>query len=1034
MNDVAKARLKNRFAQFLLIALLFSLAVTQPLFDLLGEQAEFFVTYGMSRSSLLLFTLGLAIVLPLAAAAVPWILGWIRPALGNSAFLLLQFLLWLLILLPVASRAGLEGILAIGLSGAVAALCVVAWAAFYPARLTLYYLTPAIAVFPLFFLFASKATELVLPRSVASAPSQTVSGADTDVVVIVLDEFPLASLLTPDMEIDRLRYPNFGRLADASMWYRGATAPSEITTDSVQVALSGLAFEEVHGSLPIHANVPRNLFTLLAPSHEVTALETSTLLCPEDVCGKQQSAAGRGQAVRNFTADLLVIYAHLVVPRPYSEKLPSISHAWAGFGAGAQTPGAAAPSGPAPDDEQMAKRIKEQERWGQRAEEFRGFVDGIEASDRPRLYYLHSLLPHSQWVYLPDGKTYIFNRERVAFGIRPDDDPQRIYFHEWYKDTHAVNQAWQRHLLQVQFVDHLLGELLDKLIAENLFDDALIVLMGDHGASFIPGLSRRDANERTLSDISAVPLFIKFPGSNATGVDDMHVTLADILPTLVAALGLETDWPFDGYDLASRPVLEDREFVTIHHSNGTPVRYPYATHRAHLQSRARDLNRTFGSGGQSRLFNFGPFPELVGTTLESADTGAPAEGQVVLEGASLYLDVELDAGFLPLQIWGRWSGMSQDRLPRQLAIAVNGIIRATTRTYEIPGYHDYFSVLLPENALSSGANRVQVFDIDSAAGRPVLRELAQADQAPMRLLTAEQGARLVLSDGSEYPLQQQPWPGEVETVIDQAGALAYLQGSVKAEPGQQLTLVVMRNGVSINQIQIEGVEPSERGAQNISTFRMPMVYLGEASASSTSLRVLAVDQENGVVRELGYPPLCSPRWIYAPPASWGLDHCNKLHAELPRIAGDEYRVVLKFDQESIRQYMGEGWRVEPDNLSWTIGNRAEFMLPLPEYGGQWSFRATVKPYLAPGKLERQRLVLLAGGRIVGEWSLDHNDFTTLDWNIPGDWADGEGGLTLEFELPDAASPHELGAGADQRQLGLAFSTLVISNRAIGQPD
>jgi hypothetical protein len=152
------------------------------------------------------------------------------------------------------------------------------------------------------------------------------------------------------------------------------------------------------------------------------------------------------------------------------------------------------------------------------------------------------------------------------------------------------------------------------------------------------------------------------------------------------------------------------------------------------------------------------------------------------------------------------------------------------------------------------------------------------------------------------------------------------------------------------------------------------------------------------------------------------------------MAGEEYRVVLKFDQESIRQYMGEGWRVEPNNLSWTIGDRAEFKLPLPEFSGTWSFRATVKPYLAPGKLERQRVLLTVQEKTVGKWILDDKDFTTLDWSIPGDWADSETGFELEFQMPDAASPHELGAGADQRQLGLAFSSLVISSHAIGQPD
>jgi hypothetical protein len=156
-----------------------------------------------------------------------------------------------------------------------------------------------------------------------------------------------------------------------------------------------------------------------------------------------------------------------------------------------------------------------------------------------------------------------------------------------------------------------------------------------------------------------------------------------------------------------------------------------------------------------------------------------------------------------------------------------------------------------------------------------------------------------------------------------------------------------------------------------------------------------------------------------------------LHADLPTFAGGEYRVVLQFSQESIRQYMGEGWRVEPNNLSWTVGNRAELRLPLPEFAGDWTFQATLKPFLAAGKLDRQRLALSVGEDTLAEWKLDQEDFVTIEWSLPGKLAGTGSPLELVFSLPDASSPHELGAGTDQRKLGVAVLSLVISNHAGG---
>lgn len=47
--------------------------------------------------------------------------------------------------------------------------------------------------------------------------------------------------------------------------------------------------------------------------------------------------------------------------------------------------------------------------------------------------------------------------------------------------------------------------------------------------------------------------------------------------------------------------------------------------------------------------------------------------------------------------------------PVELAIAVNGVVRAVTRTYALPDLKDRWTALVPECALGTGDNDVQIF-------------------------------------------------------------------------------------------------------------------------------------------------------------------------------------------------------------------------------------------------------------------------------------------------------------------------------------
>lgn len=91
--------------------------------------------------------------------------------------------------------------------------------------------------------------------------------------MIVLDEFPLTTLLDEKMQIDRTRFPNFAGLADHAYWFRNATTVSDSTLVSVPTILSGVSPVLGKKRLPTLADYPKTLFTLLADTHQLKIVE-----------------------------------------------------------------------------------------------------------------------------------------------------------------------------------------------------------------------------------------------------------------------------------------------------------------------------------------------------------------------------------------------------------------------------------------------------------------------------------------------------------------------------------------------------------------------------------------------------------------------------------------------------------------------------------------------------------------------------------------------------------------------------------------
>ena len=672
------------------LAGLSALAVAQPLFDLLARNAEFFAVRGSTRWDIVLFAVGLVVLPPLVLLGLEALAGLAHARAATVAHLLfVGILVGLLVVQALRSSGSAVAFAAAAAAGAAAgALYVYA----RPARMLLTVLGAAPLLFAGLFLLDSPASRLVLDGT--PEPRLADVPASAPVVVVVLDELPTVSLMDGEGEIDAERYPSFARLAADATWYRNATTVHEWTTAAVPAILTGVRPDA--DDLPLYLDHPDNLFTLLGGGYRLRVMESQTHLCPDDLCDEGREPLA--ERVGSLLSDLSVVYGHLVLPEDLTGRLPSVSSSWRDFGA---------PGGP------VVRLQRGPSEPGGRAGDYIGrdaevreFTASLEPGDRTSLYFLHTLLPHHPWEYLPNGKVY-----GSDLGTQPGMVNER-----WVGDPQLAVQAEQRHLLQVGYVDLLLGRILARLEETGQYDDALVVVVADHGTSFRPHGERRRIHAGNMAEIAFVPLLVKAPGQTSGRVVDEHVTTLDVLPTMADLLGLDVPWETDGRSVASS-TGGNRPQVVVDTSSGERV---VGDVDELVEERDRVLARQvelFGEGdGAPGLYAAGPRPELIGRPVNGLAVSAPDGPRFESFGDARY---DPESSFAPVRVYGRLHDVPAGR---DIAVAVNGTIVATTRSFEFDG-ETLVSALAPESAYRPGANSVRLYVVEGAAADASLHQL-----------------------------------------------------------------------------------------------------------------------------------------------------------------------------------------------------------------------------------------------------------------------------------------------------------------------
>jgi Sulfatase len=653
-------------------------AITQPMLDLFGRNPTFFVAGGYGRKQIVAFALVITFVPALVAFVLTAIPGLADRRVGR-----------VLHRLAVGAFAGLFGLVlcrTLGIDGLAMAVVIalllgaavveVEWRVPL-ARTFLSYLAIGNVAFLVLFLLSSPSSELLRSGQSAAAAAGVVHAPALQgpVVVLVLDEFPLTSMLRPDGTLNNSRYPRFAELAREASWFRNASSESATTFVSVPTILSGVVAAD--DDLPTFRDHPRNYFTLLGSRYPVNRYEVVTDLCPPDVCRQQPPA----QSLKHALNDASFVYRHRVLPASLRAHLAPIDHSWGNFGNDDGKPG--------PMAKLKHTAVSDRGRAGQAAALTRQ-IDLIPAG--PSVNLMHVLIPHHPYVLTPWGG--IDSDTWLPTALPHPGNPGYAFI---FRELRAL-QA-----MQIGGADRLVGHLIDHLKQNGTWDKATVVVVSDHGVDATPPGFTRNVNTDNQDELFRIPLFIKAPGQAKGEVRDEPASTLDVLPSLADILNVDTDWTFEGHSLfdGSRPTAKHRL------TSDVEAGFAQAAHQAALFPRG---------DGWDDLAAVGEAEDLVGRKVGTLTVGSPSPLSVRFDRADLLANLDT-AGLVPYSLRGTVRG--GQGTPPELVVVLNGTVAGTIGGYRPDDGANAFSGVMA-NYFVDGPNEVTAYQVERTGGKVTL--------------------------------------------------------------------------------------------------------------------------------------------------------------------------------------------------------------------------------------------------------------------------------------------------------------------------
>lgn len=817
----------RRFAH---LAALIAFAIAQPLYQVLGESPTFLVAHRATGADVWFLCLISLIVAPAGllvlerAAGLAW-----RPA-AIALRIVATFVLCTLFFCLMTRNVSWNdsATLSLGFAAAAGSLFTYLYETRGAIRDFLSICGLAAPVLAGLFLMSPGIRPMIWPEPATDLQSNPILKKHTDtplapIVMVVFDEFGTTALLDPDtLDIDSRRFPNFAALAERSTFFRRATTISPWTSTAVPTILTG-RWPLGNEAPPQVESYPQNLFTLLAPYYAMNVHEGLTRLCPNELCPVKGPSAP--ERLGRMLADLAVVYGHVVLPTTLREHLPSVAHQWAGFAATDEGPPNVGRSESSNGHNFLSTATPQMK--GDRAGVLEDFLKSVPRAGRPGISFIHVLLPHHPWVYLPSGHRYGSFR-----------DHGRIHGSRWGDVPELVALSYQRYLLQIGFLDSFLGKLTASLQREGTWDESLVIVVADHGANFRSGQAFRPVTPESLDEVLPVPLFVKLPHQKAGKLDLRTVQLVDLLPTIVDAVGLESSVEFDG-----------RSLLDPEYTGRNPVRIFPQRERDSAMEIDPDVATAFGFlETKRRLFEGAPdewpfalsaeYDVLLGQPVDEVGIGPDVPNRAEIDGIDSLRQIAADVVHLPALLAATVTRIPGIEPPYPVAVSINGIVRGVTKTtIEInesggPRYAEpRILMVLPEGFLTPGAKEVALWliSVEGEEARPSLRRIPLSGGGAAWIRGPDSSGSLE-RDGKRWVIEDRAALGSLDAITqpDPTGPIIFSGWAIDAKRGAPVSEVVafkgnVMVGSSIPSIPRTGVETLHGAAARNAGFTLTVL-------------------------------------------------------------------------------------------------------------------------------------------------------------------------------------------------------------------
>jgi len=183
------------------------------------------------------------------------------------------------------------------------------------------------------------------------------------------------------------------------------------------------------------------------------------------------------------------------------------------------------------------------------------FIHSIQEKKEPIFMWIHYMDVHGpflpyDWYFQERTLSYQEFMSKELPGFILDYYPSSNIIFKKFSNKYLKNSI-DLYEQGIKYVDEKIGELLEFLKKENIYQNSIICLTADHGTEFLEHNGAEHNMGKLYNELLHVPLLIKIPGKQ-NQIIDKKISLIDLAPTLCDLAGVKTSPFFKGKNLFSQ--------------------------------------------------------------------------------------------------------------------------------------------------------------------------------------------------------------------------------------------------------------------------------------------------------------------------------------------------------------------------------------------------------------------------------------------------------------------------------------------------